>query len=67
MARLKWLAPAVALVALCCGGSQHRKVQGPPPEYEVPEEPAKSAATSQPDAAAAPAPSRPSPRDAGAQ
>jgi hypothetical protein len=66
MERMTWLA-LVVLVSSCGGGGQHRKVQGPPPEYEMPEDPAKSTAMGLPDAAVAPAPSRTSPRDAGSQ
>jgi hypothetical protein len=66
MERLKWLAGLLVTVA-ACGGGQHRKVEGPPPEYEMPEDPAKSVAPSPPDAAAAPTPPHASPRDAGRQ
>jgi hypothetical protein len=44
MARLKWLllAGALAAVAASCSGARHRKVSGPPPEYELPDDPGKS-------------------------
>jgi hypothetical protein len=56
---------AFAAVATSCGGARHRKVAGPPPEYEQPEQlDAWVPSAGGPDAA--PAPSRPA-RDAGAQ
>jgi len=30
---------ALALGLVACSGAQHRKPKGPPPEYELPEEP----------------------------
>jgi hypothetical protein len=53
---LKLVAAALAAALAACGSAQHRKVAGPPPEYELPEEPDAWAP-------AAPPPSRPS--DAG--
>jgi hypothetical protein len=52
---------SLAATIAACASAQHRKVAGPPPEYELPEEPDAWAP-------AAPAPSRPSdagPSDAG--
>ena len=37
MARLILVLAGIALVSASCSGAQHRKVTGPPPEYEQPE------------------------------
>jgi hypothetical protein len=58
MARLIGFLLGVIVVAASCGGAQHRKVTGPPPEYELPDPP---------DAAGPAAPLRTPPRDAGLQ
>lgn len=37
---LRFVSSLVILViaATCCGGARHRKVAGPPPEYELPDQ-----------------------------
>ena len=55
---LRRLSPLVipfVLVGTSCSSAGHRKVAGPPPEYELPDDPA------------APQPPPGAPRDAGAQ
>ena len=34
----------IGLGVAACGGARHRKVAGPPPEYEAPDEPAAAGA-----------------------
>ena len=48
---------SIVALLVACSGPQHRKVAGPPPEYEVPEAPDASAWT--------PVPAAPQARDAG--
>jgi len=39
MARLIVVLLGIALFSASCGGARHRKVAGPPPEYELPDQP----------------------------
>jgi hypothetical protein len=56
----RWIVVLLALAGVPsgCGGARHRKVAGPPPEYELPAEPDAAPPT--------PPPVPQAPRDAGA-
>jgi hypothetical protein len=59
MSRGGLLAALVALGLAACSGARHRRVQGPPPEYEPPDDPAALDAGAPPSAAPlAPSPVR---------